>query len=341
MTERAPAPAEQSPLQALAANLLRDQRLILVSNRGPMEYHSAPGGALQARRGSGGVVTALSGLTNHVDFTWIASAMSDGDRRRRRRQRGTGRPLASAGAARLRPLRQHAAPRLPQALQRHLQPAPLVHPALYVEFPLHAPRGRRRLRRVGERLRRGQPAVRRRRRRGGEPLRRRAARDGPRLPVVPRSRDGAEAVAPRPHPPVHAYPLADRELLGTAARDDPLRDLRQPLQRGHRGVSGGARREVVSRQLRRLPRQRRGGLPRPLRRVQRTRHARPQLSHLHRRGRGAPDRGLAPRRRARRAHPPPARQADHRPGRPRRAQQEHHPGLRRLRNAARAPPPSF
>ena len=80
MTERA-SPDERSPLQALAADLLRGQRLILVSNRGPMEYHAAPGGALQARRGSGGVVTALSGLTNHVDFTWIASAMSDGDRR--------------------------------------------------------------------------------------------------------------------------------------------------------------------------------------------------------------------------------------------------------------------
>ena len=81
MTDPDSNPGERSPLQALAADLLRDQRLILVSNRGPMEYHSAPGGGLQARRGSGGVVTALSGLTNHVDFTWIASAMSDGDRR--------------------------------------------------------------------------------------------------------------------------------------------------------------------------------------------------------------------------------------------------------------------
>ena len=81
MTERAPGSAEQNSLQSLAADLLRGQRLILVSNRGPMEYHAAAGGVLQARRGSGGVVTALSGLTNHVDFTWIASAMSDGDRR--------------------------------------------------------------------------------------------------------------------------------------------------------------------------------------------------------------------------------------------------------------------
>ncbi|MXY59818.1 MAG: trehalose-6-phosphate synthase, partial [Chloroflexi bacterium] len=79
-------------LKALADELLRDQRLILVSNRGPMEYHVASGGELQARRGSGGVVTALSGLTNHVDFTWIASAMSEGDRRAARANEGRAVP---------------------------------------------------------------------------------------------------------------------------------------------------------------------------------------------------------------------------------------------------------
>ena len=63
------------------ADMLRDRRLILVSNRGPVEYHVSPDGKLQARRGSGGVVTALSTLTNYVDFTWIASAMGEGDRR--------------------------------------------------------------------------------------------------------------------------------------------------------------------------------------------------------------------------------------------------------------------
>ena len=61
--------------------MLRDRRLILVSNRGPVEYHVTPEGGLQARRGSGGVVTALSTLTNYVDLTWVASAMGEGDRR--------------------------------------------------------------------------------------------------------------------------------------------------------------------------------------------------------------------------------------------------------------------
>ena len=63
------------------AEMLRDRRLILVSNRGPVEYHVTQEGGLQARRGSGGVVTALSTLTNYVDLTWVASAMGEGDRR--------------------------------------------------------------------------------------------------------------------------------------------------------------------------------------------------------------------------------------------------------------------
>ena len=69
------------PLWELVDGLLSEERLILASNRGPMEYHLQPEGELQAHRGSGGVVTALSGLTNHVEFTWIASAMGEGDRR--------------------------------------------------------------------------------------------------------------------------------------------------------------------------------------------------------------------------------------------------------------------
>jgi trehalose 6-phosphate synthase len=63
------------------ADMLRDRRLILVSNRGPVEYHVSSEGDLQPRRGSGGVVTALNTLTKNVDFTWVASAMGEGDRR--------------------------------------------------------------------------------------------------------------------------------------------------------------------------------------------------------------------------------------------------------------------
>src|ERR1700735_3305831 len=50
-------------------------RLILVSNRGPVTFQTDRG----ARRGTGGVVTALMGLARHREVTWIASAMTDGD----------------------------------------------------------------------------------------------------------------------------------------------------------------------------------------------------------------------------------------------------------------------
>ena len=55
------------------------RRLIVVSNRGPVTY-SSDNGERVARRGGGGLVTALRGLVAHHDVTWIASAMSDEDR---------------------------------------------------------------------------------------------------------------------------------------------------------------------------------------------------------------------------------------------------------------------
>ena len=56
------------------------RKLIVVSNRGPVGYGRAPNGERIARRGGGGLVTALRSLVTHHDVTWIASAMSDEDR---------------------------------------------------------------------------------------------------------------------------------------------------------------------------------------------------------------------------------------------------------------------
>ncbi len=53
----------------------RAAELVLVSNRGPVTFH-ADG---QIQRGTGGLVTALTGLASHRDVTWIASAMTDDD----------------------------------------------------------------------------------------------------------------------------------------------------------------------------------------------------------------------------------------------------------------------
>jgi trehalose 6-phosphate synthase len=57
------------------------RKLIVVSNRGPVTYDRDDSGARIARRGGGGLVTALRGLVRHHDVVWVASAMSDEDRR--------------------------------------------------------------------------------------------------------------------------------------------------------------------------------------------------------------------------------------------------------------------
>ena len=51
------------------------RRLLVVANRAPVTYENGV-----ARRGGGGLVTALAGLIAHHDVTWVASAMSDEDR---------------------------------------------------------------------------------------------------------------------------------------------------------------------------------------------------------------------------------------------------------------------
>jgi trehalose 6-phosphate synthase len=55
------------------------RRLIVVSNRGPISYGRDQGERV-ARRGAGGLVTALAPLVSHHDVTWIASAISAEDR---------------------------------------------------------------------------------------------------------------------------------------------------------------------------------------------------------------------------------------------------------------------
>jgi trehalose 6-phosphate synthase len=56
------------------------RKLIVVSNRGPVSFARGSDGSRVARRGGGGLVTALRSLVSHHDVTWIASAMTDEDR---------------------------------------------------------------------------------------------------------------------------------------------------------------------------------------------------------------------------------------------------------------------
>ena len=65
--------------------------LVLVSNRSQVTFHA--GGKVQ--RGSGGLVTALTGLASHRDAIWIASAMSEHDAETSRAHGGRAFPVVS------------------------------------------------------------------------------------------------------------------------------------------------------------------------------------------------------------------------------------------------------
>ncbi|HEV2903227.1 MAG TPA: trehalose-6-phosphate synthase [Gaiellaceae bacterium] len=56
------------------------RKLIVVSNRGPVSFDRDADGERVARRGGGGLVTALRSLVAMHDVTWIASAMTEEDR---------------------------------------------------------------------------------------------------------------------------------------------------------------------------------------------------------------------------------------------------------------------
>lgn len=62
------------------AGLLGARPLIIAANRGPVEFTRHEDGGFAHKRGSGGVVTAMSALGRYVDPIWVASAMTEGDR---------------------------------------------------------------------------------------------------------------------------------------------------------------------------------------------------------------------------------------------------------------------
>ncbi|MGZ7210153.1 MAG: trehalose-6-phosphate synthase, partial [Methanobacterium sp.] len=58
---------------------LRDKNLIVASNRGPVEFF-LNNGKIEMKRGAGGLVSTLLPFMVEVNGTWVASAMTDGDR---------------------------------------------------------------------------------------------------------------------------------------------------------------------------------------------------------------------------------------------------------------------
>ncbi len=79
-TESVPANAgTQARLRGPESALFADRALIIAANRGPVTFQTSADGSRTFDRGSGGLVTALMGLAQHVDATWIACARTDED----------------------------------------------------------------------------------------------------------------------------------------------------------------------------------------------------------------------------------------------------------------------
>jgi trehalose 6-phosphate synthase len=62
---------------------MADTQVLVASNRGPVSFSLADDGALSMRRGGGGLVSALAGLTG--DILWVCATLSDADRTAARR----------------------------------------------------------------------------------------------------------------------------------------------------------------------------------------------------------------------------------------------------------------
>ncbi|RPJ21080.1 MAG: hypothetical protein EHM33_27045, partial [Chloroflexi bacterium] len=61
-------------------NLLTHRTLIIASNRGPVTLRQSESGELEYQRGSGGLVTALTGVLQHAEARWIACAQTEEDK---------------------------------------------------------------------------------------------------------------------------------------------------------------------------------------------------------------------------------------------------------------------
>lgn len=74
-----------------------ENRLILVSNRGPVTFQNDPEAGRVVERGGGGLVSALAGLTDQEPALWISAAMSDEDAVVAADHRGGAFPLPNVG----------------------------------------------------------------------------------------------------------------------------------------------------------------------------------------------------------------------------------------------------
>ena len=72
---------EIAPVHSPASYLTTPTRkLILVSNRGPVEHYFDGAGRIRRHEAAGGVATALGSVARQQPITWIAAAATDADR---------------------------------------------------------------------------------------------------------------------------------------------------------------------------------------------------------------------------------------------------------------------
>jgi len=65
--------------RALQDTFFASRSLIIAANRGPVTFQTAEDGSRSFTRGAGGLVTALTGLAQQIDATWIACARTEAD----------------------------------------------------------------------------------------------------------------------------------------------------------------------------------------------------------------------------------------------------------------------
>lgn len=83
----AAAAAQREALEALCREGLGGRRLIIASNRGPVEFYERDG-ELAQRKGQGGLVTAVSAMIGDAPTLWVAAAMTQLDARVARQHGG-------------------------------------------------------------------------------------------------------------------------------------------------------------------------------------------------------------------------------------------------------------
>ena len=65
--------------ETLQAKFFADHSLIIAANRGPVQFQTVEDGSRTFTRGSGGLVTALVGLAQQTESTWIGCARTEDD----------------------------------------------------------------------------------------------------------------------------------------------------------------------------------------------------------------------------------------------------------------------